>query len=146
MRLDPLSREQRSALMARVRCVDTAPELTVRRIVSNLGYRYRLHVAGLPGKPDLVFRRLHKVIFVHGCFWHQHTCPNGQRCPKSRVRFWRRKLDGNVERDRRQRRALRKAGWRVLVVWECQTRSAGLQSLVRKLSEFLRSNGGIRHR
>ncbi len=122
--MDTLTKEQRSERMSRVRGRDTATELTVRRLVCDLGYRYRLHAGDLPGAPDLVFRSRRKVIFVHGCFWHRH---GSQRCrlarlPKTRVDFWLSKLEGNRLRDIRNLRALRRSGWRALVVWECQLR------------------------
>ena len=108
--------------MALIRGTDTGPELVVRRIVHSMGFRYRLHVKTLPGKPDLVFPRLRKVILVHGCFWHRHrkkTCTLA-RLPKSRVEFWQSKLEGNRLRDQTIKRSLRKAGWSILEVWECE--------------------------
>lgn len=133
--MDSVSPERRSEIMARIRSKDTRPEMVVRRLVFSLGYRYRLHRKDLPGKPDLVFSGRGKVIFVHGCFWHQHAgCPGG-RLPKSRRAFWRRKFAGNVARDAEHRRALRRLGWRVLIVWECQTKK--LPALARRLSRFL---------
>lgn len=105
--------------MSRVRGKDTAPEMTVRRLVFSLGYRYRLHDKRLPGTPDLVFAGRKKIIFVHGCFWHRHDgCPLA-RIPKSNTAFWAQKLEANSERDARNLAALRELGWRVLVVWEC---------------------------
>lgn len=121
-RTDTLTARERSRRMALVRDKDTQPELAVRRLVHRLGFRYRLHDGSLPGKPDLVFGSRRKVIFVHGCFWHRHArrgCPLA-RLPKSRLDFWLPKLEGNRERDKRQRAALRRLGWKVLVVWECE--------------------------
>jgi DNA mismatch endonuclease (patch repair protein) len=135
--MDPLTPEQRSRQMARVRAVDTGPELIVRKTIFRLGYRYRLHSSKLPGRPDLVFPRLKKVVFVHGCFWHQHSCPNGQRRPKSKKRFWTRKLDDNIRRDRRQKLALRRLGWEVLVIWECETRPRRITRLAGAIQQFL---------
>ena len=106
--------------MARVRSTNSRPELCVRRIVFALGYRYRLHVRGLPGVPDLVFRPRKKVIFVHGCFWHRHANCALARMPKSRIEFWETKLEGNRKRDKRNRRSLLREGWKVLTIWECQ--------------------------
>jgi DNA mismatch endonuclease (patch repair protein) len=106
--------------MARVRSKNSRPELFVRKLVFALGYRYRLHAKDLPGHPDLVFRKLRKVIFVHGCFWHRHTACALARLPKSRLDFWVPKLEGNKQRDRRTKRALAKEGWRQLTIWECQ--------------------------
>ena len=115
--MDTLTRAQRSERMARIRSRNTGPELAVRRLVYSLGFRYRLHGTGLPGKPDLVFASRRKVIFVHGCFWHQH--PGCGRQPKSRLEFWTEKLFQNRERDLRNQRKLRSLGWRILIVWEC---------------------------
>lgn len=132
---DTLSREQRSALMARVRRKDTAPELVVRRLLYAEGYRYRLHKRDLPGSPDIVFVSARKVIFVHGCFWHRHTNCRLATTPKSRSIFWQRKFVDNVRRDERNRRALSLLGWRSLVVWQCQTRRP--MSLKSRLVRFL---------
>ena len=101
---------------------DTGPELIVRRLLHAMGYRFRLHRRDLPGRPDVVLPRLRLAVFVHGCFWHRHRCRYGQVNPATRADFWRTKFAANVERDRQAARSLRKAGWRVLVVWECQTR------------------------
>ncbi|MGA7520902.1 MAG: very short patch repair endonuclease, partial [Acidobacteriaceae bacterium] len=110
-------------MMSRIRGKDTVPEITVRRIVHALGYRYRLHCRDLPGTPDLVFRRVKKVIFVHGCFWHRHQdCPYAYT-PKSRRAFWRKKFRLNKRRDLTHMAQLKKDGWRVLVVWECELAS-----------------------
>lgn len=119
---DVLTPEQRSRCMAAIRGKDTTPELAVRRMVTALGARYRLHERSLPGVPDLVFRSRRKVILVHGCFWHRHECPLGRVTPKTREAFWSSKLEGNKARDARNLKALRSAGWRVLVVWECELR------------------------
>ena len=119
-RVDNLSPSERSETMARVQSKHTRPELLVRKVVSALGQRYRLHAKDLPGCPDLVFRKLRKAIFVHGCFWHRHSNCALARLPKSRLDFWGPKLEGNKARDQRNRRALAKLGWKVLTVWECQ--------------------------
>ncbi|WP_343225592.1 very short patch repair endonuclease [Oricola nitratireducens] len=131
----------RSAQMARVRGKDTKPEMVVRRLVHAMGYRYRLHRKDLPGKPDLVFPRLRKIIQVHGCFWHQHPDPACRRAriPKTRREFWVPKLEGNARRDIENERALQKLGWDVLVVWECETTPSRREELVWKLEEFLGS-------
>lgn len=122
--VDTLTPKERSAVMARVRSRNSRPELAVRRIVFGLGYRYRLHVRTLPGCPDLVFRPQHKVIFVHGCFWHRHANCVLARMPKSRLSFWTTKLEGNRKRDKRNKRALARKGWKVLTIWECQLKDA----------------------
>src|SRR5688572_11437656 len=105
--------------MSRIRGKDTKPELVVRRLVHALGYRFRLHRAELGGRPDLVFPARMKVIFVHGCFWHRHTCKLGAPVPKTRPEFWAEKFDGNVRRDKANQRKLADEGWCVLVVREC---------------------------
>jgi DNA mismatch endonuclease (patch repair protein) len=110
--------------------------MMVRRLVHALAYRYRLHVASLPGNPDLVFPRLRKVIFVSGCFWHMHTCGRC-RIPSSRRGYWVMKLERNAARDERVKRALRRQGWKVMVVWECQTVTAKLKRLQSRLGSFL---------
>lgn len=133
--MDVLSPEQRSRNMAAIRGKHTTPELVVRRVLSSLGYRYRLRGRLLPGKPDIVFASRRAAILVHGCFWHRHTCANGRVMPKTRRAFWKAKLEGNANRDKAGLRALRKAGWRVLVVWECETRDAA--RLSRRLERFL---------
>jgi DNA mismatch endonuclease (patch repair protein) len=120
--MDTLTPEQRSERMSRVRNKDTKPELKLRRLIFSLGYRYRLHAAKLPGHPDLVFRSRRKVIFVHGCFWHRHEgCPLC-RMPKSRLKFWKPKLNANRERDLANQAKLAAMGWDFMVVWECELR------------------------
>ena len=121
---DTLSPAERSRRMGLVRGKNTSPELAVRSIVHRLGYRYALHAKDLPGAPDLVFRKRRRVIFVHGCFWHRHSKKSCRlaRLPKSRLDFWLPKLESNQIRDMRHRKALRAAGWRILVVWECDLR------------------------
>ena len=121
--------------MARIKKFDTRPEIAVRRIVHAHGYRYRLHVRELPGTPDLVFPRLRKVIFVHGCFWHRHECRDGRKLPTGNHGYWIPKLARNVERDARDGKSLRALGWDVLVVWECQLSRP--QELANTLLAFL---------
>lgn len=135
--VDTLTPVERSGLMARVRSKDTRPEILVRSLIHAMGYRFRLHVRKLPGSPDLVFPRLRKVLFVHGCFWHRHPNPECKiaRLPKSRQEFWRPKLEGNRRRDKRQQEALLDLGWRFMVVWECETRN--IPELAEKIREFL---------
>lgn len=123
--------------MAQVKSADTAPEIAVRRLVHRLGYRFRLHRRDLPGTPDLVLSRHRTVIFVHGCFWHQHRCRRGDRRPRANRAYWEAKLDRNVQRDARNRRRLRRLGWRVLTVWECQI---GTQRLHRRIRRFLEAS------
>lgn len=126
---------ERSALMAKVKARDTKPEIAVRKLAHRLGYRFRLHVRSLPGTPDLVFRRLHKVVFVHGCFWHRHEGCLKTTTPKTRAIFWQQKFDRNVERDKVSIEALSLSGWEVLVIWECETRDP--LKLENRLSAFL---------
>jgi DNA mismatch endonuclease, patch repair protein len=114
-----MSREKRSALMGRIRGRNTGPEMIVRRLLYALGYRYRLHARELPGKPDIVLRNRQVAVFVHGCFWHRHDCGLAY-IPKTRPEFWQRKFEGNVIRDQSTKRAVEAAGWRVIVIWECQ--------------------------
>jgi DNA mismatch endonuclease, patch repair protein len=121
--------------MRAIRGQDTRPELVVRRLLHAMGYRFRLHARELIGRPDLVLPRMRVAAFVHGCFWHRHRCSFGRVQPATRTKFWRAKFDSNVARDGRVVRALRRAGWRVLVVWECQTRDA--VRLRRRLATFL---------
>ncbi|MCH8275635.1 MAG: DNA mismatch endonuclease Vsr [Armatimonadetes bacterium] len=121
--MDVFTRERRSQIMAAIRAKDTTPELAVRRTAHRLGYRYRLHRKHLPGKPDLVFPARRSVIFVHGCFWHQHAAQACKaRPPKSKLEYWGPKLKQNVERDKKNQAKLRDMGWRILVIWECQTK------------------------
>jgi DNA mismatch endonuclease (patch repair protein) len=121
--------------MSLVRSKNTRGEMIVRRLVHSLGYRYRLHVRKLPGAPDLVFPSRRRVIFIHGCFWHRHSCPSGDRMPKSRVAFWRNKLEGNASRDRRAITKLRRSGWGILTIWECELKDA--ERLARRIVRFL---------
>ena len=132
---DVFSKAKRSWIMSRVKGRDTKPEMVVRSVVHRMGFRFRLHRRDLPGNPDVVLPRYHEVIFVHGCFWHGHRgCPRSKR-PTTNEEFWSKKLDGNIKRDRRFRRVLRETGWKVLVVWECETRKP--DKLLRKLERFL---------
>src|SRR5882724_11239603 len=121
-RMDSLTREQRSRVMSLVKSKNTKPELLVRCLVSALGYRYRLHGRNLAGQPDLVFPRLRSVIFVHGCFWHQHKNCSRSRRPANHADYWAIKLDRNMVRDWQNQKDLRHSTWRVLTVWECQLR------------------------
>lgn len=132
--VDSVSAAMRSDIMSRVRSKDTRPELLVRRLIHGAGFRYRLHVRGLPGSPDLVFSSRKKVIFVHGCFWHSHTGCQHARIPKSRTDFWIAKLGANKMRDERNMDALADAGWKVMVLWECELCSSELMG---KIKEFL---------
>lgn len=132
--MDTFSPEKRSSIMASVLSKDTAPELIVRGLVFALGYRYRVHVKELPGKPDLVFSRRRRVILVHGCFWHRHRCRRAG-IPLTNTAFWEAKLTRNKERDRRTARLLSAQGWKVLTVWQCQTKNQA--ALQKRIAEFL---------
>jgi DNA mismatch endonuclease (patch repair protein) len=126
--------QQRRENMQAVHGKNTAPELFVRSMLHRLGYRFRLHRKDLPGTPDIVFPRRRSVIFVHGCFWHGHNCPRGNP-PSSNADFWLRKIASNRERDGRTQKRLRKDGWKVLTVWECETRNQC--QLEQRVSQFL---------
>lgn len=134
---DPFTPAERRRIMQAVKSGDTKPEMIVRRLVHRLGYRYRLHDAKLPGKPDLVLPRLHLVIFVHGCFWHRHHCRAGQSTPASRTDYWAPKFERTVLRDRRNAKQLRRLGWRLLTVWECQTTARRREQLAARLERRL---------
>ena len=126
---------ERSLIMSRVRRKDTKPEMVVRRLLHAAGYRYRLHVHDLPGRPDLAFPSRRKAIFVHGCFWHRHLgCPRST-IPRTRVEFWRAKFAANIERDKRKIGELESLGWECEIVWECETREP--KALLVRLLSFL---------
>ncbi|WP_350449024.1 very short patch repair endonuclease [Paracidobacterium acidisoli] len=132
---DHLNSDRRSLNMAAIHAEDTGPEMAVRKIVHSLGYRYRLHDPNLPGKPDLVFPSRQKALFVHGCFWHRHTGCKRATIPKTRTDFWQTKLLANATRDRHVRYQLRKMGWKVLTVWQCELKKPA--RLMERLNEFL---------
>ncbi len=135
--MDVLTKEQRSFNMSCIRNNDTRPEIIVRSIVHRMGYRYALHRKDLPGHPDMVLTKHHKIIFIHGCFWHMHKCRYGKVKPATNTEFWQTKRQGNVARDKRNLRKLRKNGWKVLIVWECRTRN--IEKLTENLHKFLTS-------
>ncbi len=121
--------------MSQIRKKDTSPELIVRKMVHSLGYRFRLHRSDLPGCPDIVLPKHGKIIFVHGCWWHRHNCKLGRRVPKSRKDYWLPKLAGNKSRHAKNVRELRKDGWKVLTVWECQLKKPDL--VVKRIAKFI---------
>lgn len=133
--VDVHTKQQRSYNMSRIKGKDTKPEMVIRSLVHRLGYRFRLHRKDLPGKPDLVLPRHKKVIFVHGCYWHLHNCKYGRVAPKTNAKFWKDKREGNKERDRKNIAALKKLGWGVLVIWECQIPE--LVKFKKRLLDFL---------
>jgi DNA mismatch endonuclease, patch repair protein len=126
---------KRSQMMAAVRSKDTKPEMAVRRLVHAMGFRYRLHQTSLPGKPDLVFASRRKIILVHGCFWHRHRGCRYATTPKTRTAFWNQKFCTNIERDRRTLRELKRMGWSVKTVWQCELKNPA--KLAKALDEFL---------
>lgn len=136
-RLDPLTPDERSQRMARVQSKNSKPELLVRSLLHKLGFRFRLHDKELPGCPDLVFPARRKVIFVHGCYWHRHEGCSRCRLPKTRLDFWKPKLEANRARDLKNQAALEGLGWKWLVVWECQVSNARLPLLSETLTHFL---------
>jgi DNA mismatch endonuclease (patch repair protein) len=129
--------EQRSYNMAHIRARDTKPELLLRKALFSLGYRYRLHPATLPGKPDIVFPGRKKAIFVNGCFWHSHNCKYGQVVPATRPEFWATKRSATVARDARKNAELEALGWTVFTVWECEL--SRVDQMLIRLSSFLDS-------
>lgn len=133
---DKLTPERRSENMRRIRSVDTSPEIIVRHLAHGMGFRYRLHSAKLPGKPDLVFPRLKKIIEVRGCFWHQHPGCVDSHIPKSHRKYWKPKLARNQRRDEENRLKLKKLSWRLCVVWECEMKNP--RKLSRRLALFLK--------
>ena len=131
---DVYSSEKRSAVMRRVKGKDTSPEMTVRRALTKLGARYRLHRKDLPGKPDIVLPGRRLAFFVHGCFWHGHDCARGARVPKQNRDYWVGKVGRNRARDETSRQALEAGGWRVETIWECELKdAAGLEARLRAL-------------
>ena len=133
---DTVSSGKRSEIMSRIRGRDTKPELIVRRIAHRLGFRFRLHRKDLPGTPDIVFPRHLAVVMVHGCFWHRHSGCKYASSPKTHVRYWENKFKGNIVRDKRSEMALRDLGWRVMVIWECETKDH--EAVAARISSYLR--------
>ena len=133
--MDRITQAQRSANMSKIRSKDTKPEMLVRKLTYSMGFRYLLHPQGIPGKPDLVFKKIKKVIFVNGCFWHQHTGCNFAVMPKTNKDYWEKKLLGNVERDLKTIQMLEDQGWKVLVLWECQLNN--IVTLSQQIKSFL---------
>ncbi len=133
--VDRLTPEKRSWNMSRIHSKNTLLEKNVRSLLHKLGYRFRLHYSHLPGKPDIVLPVYKTVIFVNGCFWHRHKGCKDATIPKSNVVFWRKKLFSNVRRDRRYQKELRRLGWKVIVVWECEV--ADVKKLSRRLTSII---------
>lgn len=142
--IDVVDKKTRSRMMAGIRGKDTKPELDLRRALHQSGLRYRLHVAGLPGRPDIVLPKYSAIVEVHGCFWHRH-----ERClfcttPASNTLFWKSKFRETVRRDRRNQEALRKLGWRVAIVWECSVKEAGAEAVAGRIATWLQSDRTFR--
>ena len=136
--MDTVNKEKRSWMMSRVKSKDTKPEKIVRSMIHRMGFRFRKNRRDLPGSPDIVFPKYRKVIFIHGCFWHGHkNCSKASR-PSSNEEFWSDKLDTNIQRDRKKVRELKKQGWKVLIIWECQIKDE--KRLTRKIKRFLVDN------
>ena len=134
--MDTVDKKTRSRIMASVAQKDTGAEMRLRRILHRQGLRYRLHDRRLPGSPDIVFPRFKSVVFVHGCFWHRHNCKYSTE-PSSNKDFWDTKFKDNKERDARNIEALKKSGWRVLIVWECEIKYMTDSVLYERVSKFL---------
>jgi len=134
--MDVFSKKKRSSIMAAVKGADTNPEITVRALVRRMGCRFRSQGIGLPGKPDIVFPQLRKVIFVNGCFWHNHKNCKRAVLPQTNRLFWKQKIVGNVTRDKVVNKKLRRMGWRVLTVWQCQTKN--LSILKKRIALFIK--------
>ena len=130
-----LSYEKRSWNMRLIRSTDTKPEIIIRKLLHSLGYRFRLHKKSLPGKPDIVLKKYKTVIFVHGCFWHQHKKCKRSNIPKSNRAYWKPKLTKNIKRDEQHKLILKKLGWRTIVIWECETKD--LEKFKKKLLKTL---------
>ena len=147
--MDIYSKEKRSEIMSKVRSSGTKPEVIVRKELHSLGFRFRLHSKLLPGKPDIVLPKHRAVIFVHGCFWHHHTGCGKSKLPASNAEFWQTKIFENVRRDAQIKSEPKRLGWRVLVIWECETKSGiYIQKLCRffRLAKPTNSRGANRHR
>ncbi|MDR6941885.1 very short patch repair endonuclease [Mucilaginibacter pocheonensis] len=127
--------DKRSQIMRAVKSKNTAPELLVRKLIYSLGYRYRLHSASLPGKPDIIFTNRKKAIFIHGCFWHGHDCKRGDRIPATNTEYWLQKIEKNKARDIQTMEKLIHEGWAVLILWECELKKSDL--LKNKVINFL---------
>jgi DNA mismatch endonuclease, patch repair protein len=138
---DKLTPQRRSWNMSRIRSADTKPEIVLRSVLHRMGFRFRVHRRGLPGRPDIVLPKYRTVIFVHGCFWHQHPRCNEAERPKSNTKYWTVKLDDNVKRDMKNRRALRKEGWKVFRFWECEIEKAPIR-IAMQIAKELR---GVAH-
>ena len=136
--MDVHTQKQRSYNMSQIKCKNTKPEIIIRKWLWSEGYRYRLHYKGLPGKPDIVFSKLKKVIFVNGCFWHKHNCKYF-KWPKTNEKFWKVKINENVKRDQKNHQSLLSNGWSYFIIWECQIKEKKLESL-NNIKNFIEYN------
>lgn len=132
--MDKIDKATRSRVMRSVHSKNTRPELYVRSTAHKLGYRFRLHRANLPGKPDMVFPSRRIALFIHGCFWHGHDCPHGRRMPVTNIDYWREKIKRNIERDARVQKELSELGWEMAIIWECQVKDDLPQRLIEILN------------
>lgn len=121
--MDNLTKKQRSFCMSRIRSKNTGPEIIVRKILTDLGIKYRLHKTTLPGKPDIVISKQKTVVFINGCFWHQHKNCKKSSIPKTNIKYWKPKLKRNVDKQKKDFKLLRQLGWKKIVVWECQVKN-----------------------
>ncbi|MDE0693022.1 MAG: DNA mismatch endonuclease Vsr [Gammaproteobacteria bacterium] len=137
---DTVDAATRSRIMASIRGKDTKPEMVLRKSLHARGFRYRLHGKGLPGKPDMVFRRFNAVCFVHGCFWHHHEGCRFATTPATRPDYWLSKFEGNQARDKAATRSLQESGWRVAVVWECDLKGDGATTTAERVARWLESD------
>ena len=135
--MDTLTPEQRSINMSKIRSKDSKPEITVRKMLFKEGFRFRIHDKKLPGKPDIVLKKYKTVIFVHGCFWHQHENCKRANMPKSNIEYWAPKIERNVQRDKEHAETLKEKGWQVIVVWECELKNKNNEKLKKQLLEVL---------
>jgi len=133
--MDNLTKEQRKLCMSRIRSKDTQPEKVVRKILTDLGWKYRLHNAKLPGKPDIVISKVKTIFFINGCFWHQHKGCKKQAMPKVNIKYWKNKLKRNVDKQKQDIKKLESDGWKVYIIWECQTKNE--KTLIKKIQKVL---------
>ncbi|MEZ5429083.1 MAG: very short patch repair endonuclease [Pyrinomonadaceae bacterium] len=136
---DVFSKKKRSEVMSKIKSADTTPELIVRRHLFSQGFRYRLHVKTLPGKPDIVLKKYNTVIFVNGCFWHGHKAEscNNSKMPKANAEFWQKKILTNKKRDTKVQKALKDLGWEIVIIWECDLKKNKASSIFKKLIDSL---------
>ena len=134
---DIYSKQKRSQIMSKISGKNTKPEIIIRKLIHSLGYRYRLHKKELPGKPDIVFPKYHKVIFVNGCFWHGHSKCSRSKLPTTNQNFWTNKITGNKKKDKSNYTRLKKLGWNYLIIWQCEISKKNIEKLTFKINTFL---------